>query len=179
MLSVGIDSGAKGGFAIYSQSGVECTVLCAVLPMVDIKVNGKLRQELDTVRLAGWIGVLPMGAAIVLEKLGASRPQRRQNKDGSEVVTGVSSQWAQAKMYGEIEALVKTSGKKYILVSPQKWKNKLGVTSDKQTSIAACQRLFPGVSLLATPRSRKPHDGMAEACLLAYYGTIATVRGRD
>ena len=32
-----------------------------------------------------------------------------------------------------------------------------------------CPWLFPDVSLLATPRCKKPHDGMAEALLMAEY----------
>jgi hypothetical protein len=32
-----------------------------------------------------------------------------------------------------------------------------------------CRRLFPGVSLRATPRCTTDHDGMAEALLIAEY----------
>ena len=51
------------------------------------------------------------------------------------------------------------------------------VTSDKNTSIDLCKRLFPDINLLATPRSRKPHDGMAEALLIAEYGRRHYERG--
>lgn len=40
----------------------------------------------------------------------------------------------------------------------------------KQRSIAMAQAMFPGVSLLPTPGSEVPCDGMAEAALLAEYG---------
>ena len=43
-------------------------------------------------------------------------------------------------------------------------------TSDKNTSIEVCKRLFPGVNLKATDRCKKDHDGMAEALLIAEYG---------
>ena len=56
------------------------------------------------------------------------------------------------------------------LVSPQKWKKAFALDSDKQKSIACAKRLFPNVNLLATPRCRNPHDGIAEALLMAYYG---------
>lgn len=56
------------------------------------------------------------------------------------------------------------------LVSPQKWKKAFGLDSDKQKSIDCSKRLFPNVNLLATPRCRNPHDGIAEALLMAYYG---------
>jgi hypothetical protein len=32
-----------------------------------------------------------------------------------------------------------------------------------------CEKLFPGVDLRATERSRKPSDGLAEALLMAEY----------
>jgi len=43
-------------------------------------------------------------------------------------------------------------------------------TDTKATSLIACKRLFPNVSLLATKRSKKPHDGLVDSLLIAYYG---------
>ena len=43
------------------------------------------------------------------------------------------------------------------------------VTSDKNTSIDVCKRLFPQVSLLPSGKCRKDNDGMAEALLMAEY----------
>ena len=40
----------------------------------------------------------------------------------------------------------------------------------KATSLLACKRLFPKVNLLATSRSKKPHDGLVDSLLIAYYG---------
>ena len=60
-------------------------------------------------------------------------------------------------------------GVPYELVRPQKWKREFSCTSDKNTSIAVARRMFPTVPLLATPRCKKPHDGMAEALLMAEY----------
>ncbi len=58
----------------------------------------------------------------------------------------------------------------YTIVSPNKWKRAMDVTSDKATSITMAQRLFPDVNLLPTQRCRKKSDGMAEALLIAEYG---------
>ena len=57
----------------------------------------------------------------------------------------------------------------YQEITPQKWKREFGLTSDKAKSAEVCRKLFPDVSLLATPRCKKPHDGMAEALLMAEY----------
>lgn len=69
--------------------------------------------------------------------------------------------------YGIIQGILKAFSIPYQAVRPQKWKRDFGATSDKGTSIAACRRLFPDVSLKRNERCRKDHDGMAEALLLA------------
>ena len=45
------------------------------------------------------------------------------------------------------------------------------VTDTKATSLIAAKRLFPGETFLASERSKKPHDGMVDAALIAYYGS--------
>jgi hypothetical protein len=57
-------------------------------------------------------------------------------------------------------------GIKYIEVRPAKWKKDMGLNSDKINSIKLCQRLFPTIELVQKG-CRKPHDGMAEALLIA------------
>lgn len=64
------------------------------------------------------------------------------------------------------------------LVRPQKWKRMFSLDGDKAKSIACAQRLFPTVSLLPTPKCRKPNDGMAEALLMAEYARRITDRGQ-
>ncbi len=70
--------------------------------------------------------------------------------------------------FGWIQGTLEAFGVPYELVTPQKWKKEFSVTADKNTSIAVCKRLFPGVSLIP-PGCRKEHDGMAEALLMAEY----------
>ena len=57
----------------------------------------------------------------------------------------------------------------YQLIPPQTWKKEFSLNKSKEKSIDVCKRLFPGVKLLATPRCKKEHDGMAEALLMAEY----------
>jgi hypothetical protein len=47
----------------------------------------------------------------------------------------------------------------------------------KQRSVIAAQRLFPNVSLLPTPRCKKPSDGIADALLIAEWGRRKMGRG--
>lgn len=62
-----------------------------------------------------------------------------------------------------------------VLVSPAKWHKAMtaGTPVDAPTkarALIAAERLFPGVDLRATTKSRKAHDGMVDALLIAAYG---------
>ena len=83
---------------------------------------------------------------------------------------GVSSTFNFGMNFGFIQGVLRAYGIPYELVTPQKWKKEFSCTSDKNTSIEVCKRLFPNVNLKATDRCKKDHDGMAEALLIAEYG---------
>ena len=83
---------------------------------------------------------------------------------------GVSSTFNFGMNFGFIQGVLKAYGIPYELVTPQKWKKEFSCTSDKNTSIEVCKRLFPSVNLKATERCKKDHDGIAEALLIAEYG---------
>lgn len=82
---------------------------------------------------------------------------------------GVTSMFSFGMNYGFIQGLLAANRIPYELVMPQKWKKEFGVTSDKNTSIAVAQRLFPDVSLLRTDKCKKPDDGVAESLLMAEF----------
>lgn len=83
---------------------------------------------------------------------------------------GVTSMFHFGKSAGYIEGVLKAKNIPFELVSPQKWKKKYELHSDKEQSIAKCKELFPDINLLRTPRCKKESDGMAEALLIANYG---------
>jgi crossover junction endodeoxyribonuclease RuvC len=82
---------------------------------------------------------------------------------------GVTSMFNFGLNFGWIQGLLDAYCLSYELVRPQKWKKAFGITSDKNTSIAVCKRLFPNVSLKRTERCRKDDDNLAEALLMAEY----------
>lgn len=82
---------------------------------------------------------------------------------------GVTSMFSFGENFGFIQGVLSSFGIPFELVHPRKWKKEFSITSDKNTSIEVCKRLFPDVSLLPTDRSRKESDGMAEALLMAEY----------
>lgn len=83
---------------------------------------------------------------------------------------GVTSMFNFGYNKGWIMGALFSCGVSAQLVSPQKWKRAFGLDNDKQKSIACASRLFPDANLFATPRCKKPHDGICEALLMAEYG---------
>ncbi len=82
---------------------------------------------------------------------------------------GVTSMFNFGKTLGFIEGVLRAFNIPYQLIPPRTWKKEFSLSSDKNASIEVCQKLFPETNLMASDRSRKPHDGMAEALLIAEY----------
>lgn len=141
MVYIGIDPGAKGGIAVV------CGETATTQPYTDGELKATCRELSD-----GLAQVM-----CCLEKVGAMPGQ------------GVTSMFNFGKAYGYIKGVLEAYGIPYQEIPPQRWKKEFGLNSDKTKSIDVCQRLFPDVNLLATPKCKKPHDGMAEALLMAEY----------
>ena len=137
---IGIDPGKGGALALLTEDG-QCTVV-------------PFHESAYTVILKAASGP---SSVCCLEKVGAMPGQ------------GVVSMFNFGHNLGYIEGLLQAFDIPYQLVPPQTWKKEFCVTSDKNTSIEVCRKLFPHVCLLPTARSRKPSDGMAEAILIAEY----------
>ena len=137
---IGIDPGKSGALALITEDGQ-----CTVVPFHE----------------SAYITILSAASGpssvCCLEKVGAMPGQ------------GVVSMFNFGHNLGYIEGLLQAFDIPYQLVPPQTWKKEFCVTSDTNTSIEVCRKLFPHVCLLPTARSRKPSDGMAEAMLMAEY----------
>ena len=142
---VGIDPGKNGGIAVIDNSNT----------MVAVYSDENL---LNTARIVAGAAKQSNAEVICcLEKVGAMPGQ------------GVVSMFNFGKAYGYIKGVLEAFHIPYQEITPQRWKKEFGLTSDKTASVEVCRRLFPNVNLLATPRCKKPHDGMAEALLMAEY----------
>ena len=137
---IGIDPGKSGALALLTEDGQ-----CTVVPFQESAYTAILKAASGP------------SSVCCLEKVGAMPGQ------------GVVSMFNFGHNLGYIEGLLQAFDIPYQLVPPQTWKKEFCVTSDKNTSIEVCRKLFPHVSLLPTERSRKPSDGMAEAILIAEY----------
>lgn len=144
MIYIGIDPGKNGGFAVISgKSFVEVHTW-------DDKVFVDRMHSISK--------AFPTNEMrCCLEKVGAMPGQ------------GVTSMFTFGTGYGFIQGVLTAYGIPYQLVPPQTWKKAFSLNSSKQTSIEVCQKLFPSMNLMRTDRCKKPHDGMAEALLMAEY----------
>lgn len=139
---IGVDPGKSGAMAIIHALG-----------NVEVIPFDAVNYSLALARVSS--GAYPVTCCV--EKVSAMPGQ------------GVVSMFNFGHNLGVIEGLLRGYGIPYQLVPPQTWKREFSLSSDKNKSIEVCQKLFPKVSLLATERSRKPSDGIAEAVLIAEY----------
>lgn len=157
---IGIDPGKDGALAILG--GTEHPV---VVPFnsefTSEEYANQLRQfsaaSVAETELGEIMHVRKLEPFCIIEHVGAMPGQ------------GVTSCFSFGRNFGFCLGLLTAFRIPYELVRPQKWKKEFSCTSDKNTSIEVAQRLFPGVDLRRTPQCRKPHDGVAEALLMAEY----------
>lgn len=139
MTYIGIDPGKKGAFAVIADN------IVYAVPWAEEKFIAEMK-------IASF-----EKAKVCLEHVGAMPGQ------------GVTSMFTFGENFGFIQGVLKSFNIPYELVRPQKWKKEFSITSDKNSSVEVCKRLFPTVRLLPSDRCRKESDGMAEALLMAEY----------
>lgn len=143
MMYLGIDPGKNGGIAYINH-------------LNDVIVTPY--SDIDLITLCKAMNSSPVVQYVCcLEQVHAFPGQSAQ------------SQFNFGESFGFIRGVLESFNIPYQQVSPMRWKKEFGLTSDKQLSIDVCKRLFPSVSLRATERCKKDHDGMAEALLMAEY----------
>jgi len=144
---IGIDPGQKGGLAVLTEDGL----LLEHIPMPETR-----RGISDFLRAAG----MTYKNITVVVELVHSMPKQ-----------GVASTFKFGKGCGIILGICTALDFVIIEPTPQAWKKAIlaGTDKGKGASIIVCENLFPKATLVQ-PRCRNPHDGVAEAILLAEYG---------
>lgn len=142
MYFIGIDPGKSGAIAVIDHEGFVWQTC-----IFDEREYSMTLMEYSDVA----------GSKAVLEHVGAMPGQ------------GSVSMFSFGSNFGFIRGLLTAYEIPYELVRPQKWKRMFSCTSDKNTSVDVAKRLFPDVDLRRTPKCSKPHDGIAEALLMAEY----------
>ncbi len=152
---VGIDPGLDGAVAILVDGAGPVFYRT---PTLDCK-GSKRTFDLPAMR---EILSRSSPSLVVIERVGA-RPGQ-----------GVTSMFNFGCGYGIWLGLLAGLGIPCEVVAVATWKKAIlpGTAKDKTAAIELVSRRFPGTSLLATPRSKIPHDGFADACCLALYARI-------
>lgn len=148
-LVIGIDPGSMGGLAFILNRKI-----VKVIPM---PLAGK---EVDAYAISDMIDEYTNHDIVAcIEKVGAMPGQGVTSMFNFGYVTGM--------MYGIMAGFNIPVHK----VTPQAWKKLIlaGTQQDKNAAIAFVRRAFPTVSLLASPKCKKYHDGMADAVCIALY----------
>lgn len=153
MIFIGVDPGKTGGLAIVRNG-----YCMGVTPML---IAGK---DVDFVEVAGWVrrmsASLCANAIAYIEKVHAMPKQ------------GVTSMFKFGFVTGGVHGVLAALKIPRHLVTPHAWKKEIlaGTKKDKLAAIDYVRSAYPDISLLATPRSRKCHSGMADAVCIAEYG---------
>lgn len=143
MKKLGCDIGRRGAIAVYEDGDV------SVLPIPYYSDN--------TLNVLELSNILDDADEMWIES--PYIPQGMANKGTMKSISD----------FGQILGVAKLLVKEVKTVTPSFWKKKMGLSSDKSLSIEMALRLYPGVSLLRSERSKVPCDGMAEALLILHY----------
>lgn len=148
MKYIGIDPGKSGAIAVICEDGSIDTAVFDETAYVDIL--GKYAKD---------------SFAVIEQVCGFSPPGAR---------IGATSLFNFGANYGWIQGLLAAFRIPYQRVVPARWKKSYGLSRDKQKSIECALHLFPNANLMRTEKCKIPHDGIAEALLLAEYGRRIT-----
>lgn len=152
MIIVGLDPGLKGAIAfVNGRKG-------KVFPFPTLKIT-KSKNTIDEWALRAYLKKYKIGH-VFIEKVNAMPGQ------------GVTSMFNFGMGWGLLRGICVGLNLPYTLVHPRTWKKVIckDMPPSKEAGIIAAKRLWPGINLLPTPRSRKDSDGMADALCIAEYG---------
>lgn len=148
MIFIGIDPGKTGGIVWISENDVFGCPLPYDGSDLDVrKFRAEMEDSNDKVSRVAFI----------------ETPMIRSAQQGA-LVIGAN--------YGRILAVLTLLDIPVRQVTPAAWTKKMlpgHKGADKGPHIALCKQLFPSLELVM-PGCRKPHDGIADAALIAEYG---------
>ncbi len=162
---IGVDPGIHGAIVVLDPHGRPTVELMPTLESAKGKPAYDLRRLSDLfVEVNRMVRAEHRSLFLTVERLQAMAMEKG----------GTLANYGRGRALGIIEAMATAHDIPYQLAVPQVWQKSMlaGVegADTKQRTVLAAQRLFPSVSLLRTPRSRKADHNIADALLLAEYG---------
>lgn len=160
-MIVGIDPGARGALAFLSDDGHLVDVLD--MPAVEVKTGGKLRTR-----------IAPQAVALLID---ARRPVHAYvERVGAMPGQGVSSSFTFGYAAGVLEGVLSALGIAVSFIAPAVWKRALKLPADKGNARQMAMQLWPARSADFT---RVRDDGRAEAALIAHWGMLSRLVGKE
>jgi hypothetical protein len=156
-IIIGIDNGISG--ALVALSAYSGMVLESIL--MPTRITGSSR-ECDAIAVCEWIEKFQYSdeVAVALETPGKYSPG----------TLALCSMW---DCYGVLRGILESCNIRHIRVDPQIWqKEMLGKVPKGETkpyARAKAKELWVTETWLATPRSKKAHEGMVDAALIAEF----------
>lgn len=157
MLTLGIDPGLGGAFALYDIDGGLLDV--QDVPVLEARTSTrKIKRSIDAYEAARMVDVWAKDIGLVmLEQVGV-RPGE-----------GAVGAFSFGEGYGLVRGICIAHFLRVETVTPQVWKRAMGVKGDKDESRARASQLMPSQ---CGRWSLKKHDGRAEAALIAMFGAL-------
>lgn len=154
-MIIAADPGKKGGLCGLYNDGTIYKVVATPVQGKDIdwhKITAFIKECVVNARGEAIIGVI--------EKVHAMPGN------------GACSMFSFGGAYHGLRAVYAALDLRCELVTPQRWKKVVlaGSKKDKAATINYCRSAWPKQSLMATPGSRTPHDGIADAICIAEFG---------
>jgi hypothetical protein len=160
MIAIGVDCGKAGAIAQINFDTMEIHI--QAMPV--IKATGS-RAEYDLVELKNiFLLARSFGDSFVTIEKQQPMPQK---------LGGAIANFSRGYALAMLEAMLTAMEIPYQLVGAKQWQKVMFAGTSgkdtKQRSLIAAQRLFPGVNLKRTERSRKLDSGYSDALLIAEY----------
>jgi crossover junction endodeoxyribonuclease RuvC len=156
MKIIGIDPGKAGGLSFCEDGEIKEVI---PMPTYEMETSTKNKTMVDFVEVGKFIKK-HKPEKIYIEQVGAMPGQ------------GVTSMFSFGFSTGGLHGVCGALEIPIKLVTPRKWQKSLmgDDTHVKLDTIEFCTKNFPNTSLLATKRSKKSHDGMADSVAISFYG---------
>ena len=147
---IGIDPGKNGAMVAMKDDG---SIQPLIMPIV--------ANEYDIQTISEWLRSFMITdykpLYICMEKVHAMPGQ------------GTVSMFNFGFGYGLLHGIIGSLKLPLYLVAPQSWKKLILVdtSKDKDAAVAYVKRMYPNLDMMATPRSKRPHSGIADAVCIA------------
>jgi len=172
MIVIGIDPGLTG--ALVAMGRFEPIAIS--MPVIGTGKRG--RRQVDAKGLKEWLDRVAVfddePPHVFIEKVFAMG-RHLDKRTGRMVGQSTMTAFTFGMGYGIILGVVESLGFPHTLVSPKTWQKAmlrdLAHEDTKKASVWRANQLFPHVQLKRTSRSRIDDHGMADALLIAEYGS--------